>query len=167
MFRPCVPPARSKNVLLRAARFPWTLPTTLVGHVFGLLFTHTLPTRIGGAAASAWLYRLASSPLTRALGAITIGDIVLAEREFIAGTRGRWVIAHELSHTRQHAWLGPFYLPVHFLLQVVSALVFVARPVSNFTPQHAYNPVERLVLYVPFDVLADPGSISDDERDRI
>jgi hypothetical protein len=77
------------------------------------------------------------------------------------------VLAHELSHTRQHAWLGPFYLPIHFLLQIMSALAFVVRPTPNFPPQHAYNPLERLLLYVPFDVLVNPAVIAAEERDVI
>jgi hypothetical protein len=167
MFSPCVPPARSKNVLLRALRFVWTLPTNLLGHAVGLVFTRALPARIGGPAASAALYRLPDSRFTRALAAIAIGDVVLVDSAFIAGSKGGWVIAHELSHTRQHTWLGPFYLPLQFMLQVVSALVFVVRPMPNFTPQHAYNPLERLALYVPFDVLVDPAAVSDETRHRI
>jgi hypothetical protein len=167
MFEVCVPPAQSKSLGARAVRFVWTLPTNLLGHALGLAFTGALPERIGGAAATAALYRLRDSRITRALGAIAIGDVVLAESAFIAGSRGRWVISHELSHTRQHTWLGPFYLPLHFGLQIISAFVFAVRPVQNFTPQHAYNPLERCALYVPFDVLVDSASVSQERRDRI
>jgi hypothetical protein len=126
-----------------------------------------MPERIAGRAASASLYRLRSSPLARALGAIAIGNVIVAETDFVSGPRGRWVLAHELSHTRQHTWLGPFYLPVHFVFQIVSALASVIRPVANFPVQHAYNPLERLILYVPFDVLVNPVRISDRDRDLI
>jgi hypothetical protein len=143
------------------------LPTNLVGHTLGLLATRAMPERIAGPAASASLYRLRSSPLARTLAAIAIGNVILAETQFISGPRGRWVLAHELSHTRQHTWLGPFYLPVHFVFQIISALASVVRPVMNFPAQHAYNPLERLLLFVPFDVLVDGVRSSDQDRDRI
>jgi hypothetical protein len=98
---------------------------------------------------------------------MALGNVILAETHFVSGLRGRWVLAHELSHTRQHTWLGPFYLPVHIVFQIISALASVIRPVVNFPAQHAYNPLERLILYVPFDVLVDPARISDRDRDRI
>lgn len=148
-------------------RATWTLPTNMVGHAVGFLITRAMPQRIGGPAASASLYRLRSSPLARELGAIAIGNVILAENHFVSGPRGRWVLAHELSHTRQHAWLGPFYLPVHLVFQIISALASLIRPVVNFPAQHAYNPLERLILYVPFDVLVDPARISDRDRNRI
>ena len=164
MFRPCLPPARSERTLVLAARWLWTLPTNLVGHLVGLLAARSWPTRVGGPAASASLYRLGSTPWARMLGAIAIGNVIIAEDVFISGSRGRWVLAHELSHTRQHAWLGPLYLPVHILLQIVSALASLVRPVPGFPPQHAYNPLERIVLYVPFDVLVEEASVDDRER---
>ena len=37
----------------------------------------------------------------------------------------------------------------------------------NFPAQHAYNPLERLLLYVPFDVLVDGVPTSDQDHDRI
>ncbi len=167
MFRPCLPPARSRWLVARLARLVWTLPTNLAGHLVGLLLTRSLPKRIGGPAASASLYQLHSHSRARALGAMAIGNVILAEETFIAGARGRWVLAHELSHTRQHTWLGPLYLPVHALLQVVSALASFVRPLRGFPPQHAYNPLERVLLYVPFDVLVDSTSIEDRQRELI
>lgn len=167
MFRPCVPPGRSARAATRIVRALWTLPTNLVGHVLGLLVTRSLPKTIGGPAARASVYVLSSSRITRTLGAIAIGNVIFAETEFIAAPRGSWILAHELSHTRQHAWLGPFYLPIHFAFQVLSAIVATIRPLPNFPPQHAYNPLERIILYVPFDVLLNPGAIDDEARDRI
>jgi hypothetical protein len=138
-----------------------------MGHLVGLLATRSLPQRIGGPAASAALYRLATTAFTRQLGAMAIGHVILAENDFIAARRGRWVLAHELSHTRQHAWLGPLYMPVHLLLQLLSALLSLVRPLRGFPPQHAYNPLERIALYVPFDVLVDVTSMSTPEGERI
>jgi hypothetical protein len=87
------------------------------------------------------------------VGAVAIGHVVVAERSFISGYRGRWVLAHELSHARQHDWLGPAYLPLHMLCQIASVVLTRMRPMPGFTPVHAYNPLERLLLHVPFDVL--------------
>ena len=63
------------------------------------------------------------------------------------------MLAHELSHTRQHDWLGPAYLPLHALFQVESIVLTRVSPVQGFTALHAYNPLERILLHVPFDVL--------------
>ncbi len=167
MFQPCLPAVRSQRPWAQLVRALWTLPTNLVGHTLGLLIAREMPERISGPAASASLYRLRSSLFSRSLGAIAIGNVILAETHFVSGPRGRWVLAHELSHTRQHTWLGPFYLPVHFVFQIISALASVIRPVVNFPPQHAYNPLERLILYVPFDVLVDPARVTDRDRDLI
>lgn len=167
MFAACIPPARSQKLWVRALRETWNLPTNLLGHALGWLLTRHRPERIGGAAASAALYRLRSTAFSRALRAIAIGNVILAETEFVSGEGGRWVLAHELSHTRQHAWLGPFYLPVHLAFQVVSVLGFLLRPLAGFPPQHAYNPLERRILYVPFDVLLDPSRVSDANRQQI
>jgi hypothetical protein len=98
---------------------------------------------------------------------MAIGNVILAEDDFIAGARGRWVLAHELSHTRQHTWLGPLYLPVHAFFQSVSAIASLVRPVRGFPPQHAYNPLERVLLYVPFDALVVPTSTDEHERELI
>jgi hypothetical protein len=126
-----------------------------------------MPARIGGTAASAWLYRLRTSSWAHALGAMAIGNVILAEDVFVSGERGRWVLAHELSHTRQHGWLGPLYLPVHALFQLASAALSIVRPLPRFPPQHAYNPLERILLYVPFDVLVDSSSTDDRQRELI
>ena len=58
-------------------------------------------------------------------------------------------------------------MPVHFVFQIISALASVVRPVMSFPAQHAYNPLERLILYVPFDVLVDGVRSSDQDRERI
>ena len=76
----------------------------------------------------------------------------MVEPEFLRG-REAWVLAHELSHVRQHDWLGPLYLPAHALLQLTSVLGALVRPRRGYPPQHAYNPLERAFLCVPFDVL--------------
>ncbi len=163
-FDACVPPPRSRAPLIRVVRSLWTLPTNLIGHCFGFALTRRRPEVLGGDAASAVLYRLPSTPFSRALAAIAIGSVVVADEHFVAGERGRWVLAHELSHTRQHDWLGPLYLMVHAALQIVSALLYVIRPLPGFPPQHAYNPLERVLLYVPFDVIAGGRGGPSDER---
>lgn len=101
---------------------------------------------------SAYLYRLPPGRL-KGLGAIALGHAIVVEPEFMRG-REAWVLAHELSHARQHDWLGPLYLPLHLCLQLLSVLASFLRPVRGYPPQHAYNPLERAFLCVPFDVLA-------------
>jgi|SRR5579859_104845 len=167
MFQPCLPPLRSQKPLAQLVRALSTLPINLVGHTLGLLVTRAKPERIAEPAASTSLYRLRSSPLARGLGAIPIGNVIVAEPQFVLGLRCRLVLAHELSHTRQHRWLGPFYSLVHVAFQITSALASIIRPLVNFPVQHAYNPFERLAQYAPFDVLVERVPISDQERERI
>lgn len=106
---------------------------------------------LGGRAVPAHLYRLPPGRL-RGLGAIALGHAIVVEPEFVAG-RETWVLAHELSHARQHDFLGPLYLPAHALCQLVSVLLCLGRPLRGYPPQHAYNLLERALLCVPFDVL--------------
>jgi hypothetical protein len=131
----------------------WTGPTTLVGHAFARFAGCAAPERIGGSAAPAFLYRLPVGRL-RGLGAIAIGHAIVVEPSF-AAPRAPWIFAHELSHTRQHDWLGPAYLFVHAAFQLASAAIALFRPVDGYPPQHAYNVLERRLLCVPFDVLVD------------
>jgi len=60
------------------------------------------------------------------------------------------------AHARQHDYLGPAYLLVHFTFQLLSGLVSLLRPIAGYPPQHAYNPLERALLCVPFDALIAP-----------
>ncbi len=69
---------------------------------------------------------------------------------------GPWLLAHELAHTRQHDWLGPVYLPVHAVLQAISLVLYAVRPLSKYSPVHAYNPLERTFICVPIDVVHEP-----------
>jgi hypothetical protein len=153
----CVPRARRRGVLgiLRSA---WTAPTTSLGHLFAALLGCGRAKRIGGVAVCASLYRLPPGRL-QGLGAIAIGHAIIVEPGFLKG-RESWLLAHELSHARQHDWLGPAYLLVHALFQLASALASLVRPLPGYPPQHAYNPFERALLCVPFDVLARPNQPS-------
>ena len=146
----CVPRVRAAGVwgLLRAL---WTAPTTLLGRGLARAVGCGPPERIGGRVAPAYLYRLPAGRF-RGLAAIALGHAIVVEPEFLRG-REAWVLAHELSHARQHDWLGPFYLLVHALLQLISLLGSLFRPLRGYPPQHAYNPLERAFLCVPFDVL--------------
>jgi hypothetical protein len=147
-----IPSPQSKNVLFSAGRFLWTLPTNLVGHAVGLFVSRSRPVRIGSRAAAGWLYLLPPSRRKR-FGAIALGDAVISSPELLRGERGRLVLAHELSHVRQHSWLGPFYLPLHGLAQLASIALHALRP-RGTSPLHAYNPLEQRFLCVPFDALA-------------
>ena len=71
---------------------------------------------------------------------------------------GRWLLAHELSHARQHDWLGPAYLPAHAMLLALSAVMSLIRPRpspsdARLSPWHAYNPLERVLIDVPIDAV--------------
>lgn len=156
VFQVSIPRPRSRFFPLMLARWLWTLPTNLIGHGVCLLACRRLPRRLRGLAGNAWLYVLPEGSRLRRVAAVAIGHVVLAEASFVSGYRGRWVLAHELSHARQHDWLGPAYLPLHVLCQGVSVVLSGLRPVSGMTPCHAYNPLERLILHVPFDVLLEP-----------
>jgi hypothetical protein len=153
MHQVSIPRPRSRFLPLLVARWVWTLPTNLIGHGIGCLACRRLPRRLKGPAGAAWLYVLPEGSRLRRVAAVAIGHAVLAESSFISGHRGRWVLAHEMSHARQHDWLGPVYLPLHGLCQVASILLTRVRPVPGFSALHAYNPLERLLLHVPFDVL--------------
>jgi len=162
MTRISIPTAR-KGGALGAFRKAWTAPTTLIGHAVARLLGCRGPERIGGQATNAWLYRLPARRFNDWRG-IAIGHVVIVEPGFLA-VRGRWLLAHELSHARQHDWLGPTYLPVHAMLLLLSAVMFLFRPISKFSPWHAYNPLERVLICVPIDVIADPpppeGALAD------
>ncbi|MFT3922278.1 MAG: hypothetical protein QM778_07070 [Myxococcales bacterium] len=151
--RLCIPRPRARG-LLGLARRLWTAPTSVLGYLLASLLGCGRGERVGGEAVCAWLYRLPEGRM-RGLGAIAIGHVIIVEPRFLAG-REAWVLAHELSHARQHDWLGPTYLLVHLVLQLVSALASLGRRRSGFPPQHAYNPLERGFLCVPFDVLTLP-----------
>lgn len=153
MPRISIPTAR-KNGILGAFRETWTAPTNLIGHAAARVLGCGRPQRVGGQATPAWLYRLPAGRFTGLRG-IAIGHVIILEPEFLAA-HGQWVLAHELSHTRQHDWLGPAYLPVHATLLFLSAVIYCFRPVSKFSPWHAYNPLERVLICVPIDVIADP-----------
>ena len=143
-------PTRRQRGLLGAGVAVWTAPTTFIGHAVARFLGCSKAERIDAAGASAWLYRL---PL-RGFGAIAIGHVIILEPGFLE-LHGPWLLAHELSHTRQHDWLGPAYLPVHAILQTMSVVLYFIRPIVKFSPWHAYNPLERLLICVPIDVIVD------------
>ena len=162
MTRISIPAAR-RNGALGAFRKAWTAPTSLIGHGVAWLLRCGRPQRVGGKATRAWLYCLPAERF-KGLRGIAIGHVIILEPAFLAA-RGRWVLAHELAHTRQHDWLGPAYLPVHAMLLLLSAVIFFFRPVAKFSPWHAYNPLERVLICVPIDVIAVPpapeGALAD------
>ncbi len=140
----------------------WTAPTTLVGHAAAWLLGCGKPQRVGRPATHAWLYRLPAGRFADWRG-IAIGHVIILEPAFLAA-HGQWVLAHELSHTRQHDWLGPTYLPVHAIALFLSMVMFCFRPIAGFSPWHAYNPLERRLICVPIDAVADPppdGALAD------
>jgi hypothetical protein len=169
MWQPCsmtrisIPTARSRGAL-GAFRGVWTAPTTLIGHAIARLLGCGQPQRVGGQATSAWLYRLPAGRLKN-WRAVAIGHVIIVEPALLA-RHGRWLLAHELSHARQHDWLGAAYLPVHATLLLLSVVVSCIRPIARLSPWHAYNPLERVLICVPVDFIAVPPP--DDARaDRV
>jgi hypothetical protein len=128
------------------------LPTSALGHLVARALGCGAAERLGGRAVRAWLYTLPQGR-ARGLAGIAIGHVVIVEPDFMTGERRPWLLAHELSHTLQHEWLGPLYLPAHAALQILSGLCSLIRPIPGYPLQHAYNPLERVLLHVPFDVL--------------
>ncbi len=164
MVRLSIPSSRKRGAL-GAFRAAWTAPTTLIGHGIARILGCGQPQRIGGQATSAWLYRVPAGRFKRFRG-VAIGHVVIIEPAFLAA-RGPWLLAHELAHTRQHDWLGPAYLPIHAMLLFVSMTMFFFRPVPGLSRWHAYNPLERLLICVPIDAVADPPALEDARADRI
>jgi hypothetical protein len=142
------------TILLAALRSIWTAPATLLGRAIARLCGCGEGERIGAPPARAWLYILPPGRFKR-FGAIALGHAIIASPASLA-RHGDWLLAHELSHTRQHNWLGPAYLPAHALCQLASAALYALRPIPRFTPLHAYNPLERLFIAVPIDALIAP-----------
>jgi hypothetical protein len=158
-----LPTARRAGAI-GAMRKAWTAPTNLVGHAIARTLGCGRPQAIGGEATCAFLYCLPAGRLT-AWRAVAIGHVIIAERDLLA-RHGRWLLAHELSHARQHDWLGPIYLPAHATLLALSALISLFRPLASFSRWHAYNPLERVLICVPIDTLAVPpppqGALADE-----
>jgi hypothetical protein len=163
MTRFSIPSAR-RGGAIGALRRAWTAPTNLVGHATARTLGCGRPQSIGGEATRASLYCLPAGRLT-AWRAVAIGHVIIVEPALLA-RHGRWLLAHELSHARQHDWLGPFYLPAHATLLALSAVISLVRPVARFSRWHAYNPLERVLICVPIDALAVPpspqGALADD-----
>jgi hypothetical protein len=163
MYSLTMPTAR-RGGAIGALRRAWTAPTNLVGHAIARMLGCAKPQRIGGEATRASLYCPPAGRLT-AWRAVAIGHVIIVEPALLA-RHGRWLLAHELSHARQHDWLGPMYLPAHVVLLALSGAISLVRPVARFSPWHAYNPLERVLICVPIDALAvsppPDGALADD-----
>ena len=127
----------------------WTLPTNLVGHLAGLLVSGRRPRRVGGPAATGWLYPIRRGWGLDWVGAVTLGHAILYRPGVLDAPTlaARLTLAHELAHTRQHDWLGPLYLPLHLLAQSVSAVLSWCRrerPVVSRV--HDHNPLEQTFI---------------------
>jgi hypothetical protein len=140
------PRPRRTHAAARAWRFIWTAPTTLVGHLAGLIVSGGRPRRVGGPAAVGWLYEIRPGLGLDWVGAVTLGHAILHRRGmFEGGLPGRLTLAHELAHTRQHDWLGPLYLPLHVLAQAASAVLSIGHPVV-VSRVHDRNPLEQTFI---------------------
>ena len=150
MLRPhvAIPPPRPQlPAPLRWLWRLWTLPTNVIGHVAGLLASGgRLPARVRGPAASAWLYRIHPGRGLDWVGGVTLGHAILYRPGLFDGHLGRFVLAHELAHTRQHDWLGPLYLPLHILAQTTSALISLGASAPAYSRVHDHNPLEQTFI---------------------
>jgi hypothetical protein len=143
-----LPLPRKNTLLLRL----WLNPTNLIGRAVARLVGAQGPYPVGSDRAPAEYYLLPDN-FRWWFGAVALGHVILAQPGFLRGEAGRWIMAHELSHTRQHDLLGPLYLPLHGTLQALSALFSMFRPIPGYSIVHAYNPLERAFICVPFDYL--------------
>ncbi len=152
-----VPAPRSNHPLITALRWVWTLPTSVIGHAVGFAVTGTRPVSIGSQAAKAWLY--VCSLDVGAFRAVTIGNVIIcASGCSVGGQQRRVILAHELSHVRQHHWLGPLYLPFHGIAQLISIGIWMVRPRAGISRKHAYNPLEETYICVPYSAIAQSTS---------
>jgi hypothetical protein len=159
------PKRRSSGVLHRL----WLAPTNWLGRTLAKLLRAHGPFHVGSDRAPA-VYFLLPDNFRWWFGAVALGHVILAQPGFLRGESGKWIMAHELSHTRQHDVLGPLYLPLHGLLQLVSALLSLARPLPGYSMVHAYNPLERSFLCIPFDYLVElrrESSVLDDQAQEV
>jgi hypothetical protein len=135
------------------ARAIWTLPTNIVGHLAGVLASGRWPRRVGGAAATGWLYPIRRGMGLDWVGAVTLGHAILYRPGLLDGPSlpARLTLAHELAHTRQHDWLGPLYLPLHILAQATSAAlswIRDGRSGPRVSRVHDYNPLEQSFICI-------------------
>jgi hypothetical protein len=91
--------------------FVWTLPNTVLGLVLGSL-TFQFPRVQGGVV----IFDRSARGLTWLMprmhrSAMTIGEVIISA-EPVAGA----LLAHEMHHVRQYRTLGPFFIPLYFLL---------------------------------------------------
>lgn len=131
---------------MSALRFAWTLPTNLLGAGLCRLLSGKAGRRVGGPAATGWIYPVRSGIGLDWMGAVTLGHHILYREGMFDGGRGRLILAHELAHTRQHDVLGVLYLPLHVLCLSVSFLLsWFGGPVRH-SRVHDHNPLEQTFI---------------------
>jgi hypothetical protein len=116
-----------------------------LGHLAGVVVSRRRAARVSGPAAFAWLYEIRPGVGLDWVGAVTIGHVILHRPDLFEGLEGQLILAHELAHTRQHDWLGPFYLPLHILAQAASALLSLAGHPAH-SRVHDHNPLEQTFI---------------------
>ncbi len=142
-----LPRPRRQALVARALRAIWTFPTNALGWAACRLLSGRPGVRVGGPAATAWIYAIRPGlPLPR--GAVTLGHHILYAQGMFDGRRGRLVLAHELAHTRQHDWLGPAYLPLHIASQALSALASLFAGAPRHSRIHDFNPLEQTFICI-------------------
>ena len=143
------PRPRSGAFVARGLRALWTLPTNVLGHLAGVIVSGGARRRVGGPslAAAAWVYPIRPGLGLDWVGAVTLGHAILARPGLLDGddAHARLTLAHELAHARQHDWLGPLYLPLHIVAQLVSAALSLGRA-PHFSRVHDSNPLEQTFI---------------------
>jgi hypothetical protein len=168
--RIATPSIRSKVWLLALPRRLWTFPTDVFGHLACLAVCRRAGRRVGGVAAEGYLYVMVPDGWLAWIGAITLGHAILCRSDLLEGELGRVLLAHELAHTRQHDVLGPFYLPLHAVAQVLSALLALVLPGRVPSVIHAYNPLEQTFICLGATAvrsLADGELVSKQNREEL
>ena len=152
-----LPRPRSRRLLVCAARWLWTLPTNLIGHLAGAVVCGQWPRRIAGPVAVGWLYPIRPRIGLDWVGAVTLGNAILYRPGLLDGAtiRSRLTLAHELAHTRQHDRLGPLYLPLHVLAQAGSALLSIGRR-PRISRVHDHNPLEQTFICLSAGAVNEP-----------
>lgn len=141
-----LPPPRRQHWSIRILRGAWTLPTNLIGWALCLLLSGQRGRRVGGPAATGWIYPVRSGIGLDWMGAVTLGHHILYRHGMFDGPRGRLILAHELAHTRQHDVLGPLYLPLHIVCQAVSFAVSLWKGPVRHSRVHDHNPLEQTFI---------------------
>jgi hypothetical protein len=115
--------------IITSLAYLWNSPNTLLGLLIGML-NPALP-RWHGGAFEFYLQRGLVCSVCRLMriSAFTLGDCVLYAVPVVENLR-----VHEMRHVRQYRLLGPFFLPLYFLL--LAAFGYCDHPFERDARRH-------------------------------